>query len=584
VSPRGQASTVLRRYLPLGVAVAVQLLLIGLLPSTAGPTTTVSSGSPDFVSPYAGSSPGPGGAAAPVPAAGATAAPAAPGSLPAPGAAQAGAQTATGPGPGAGAGAGAGAVPVADTRHCVLGRQFDPAIDYFAPPCVATVGRNATGATYSGVTGKTIKIVNYYPQGNAAVDASEKLQGLYVSIAQQRQWDAAAQDFINSHYELYGRKVSIATVQGTCGVFPPDTACLRNEMHAIVAAEHPFMFRWITPLTSAPFDELSSMGVINVGGLMFTDSFSKARRPYHWDVHESGTKVADAFGQLWCSSLRSSPAAYSPATGKVGSVNGSPRVLGIIGTNDPENILMRQEVDRVLHTCGSSVAHTYDASNDISTAAAQKSAAIAAMRSSPSATTVLCLCNPVGASYVYQEEQQDSYYPENLVAGTVYIDNDDSGQSFMTGTSCPNGTGCEFRTAVGLSSTEPREPVGQDVATRVWHAAGRTGAVPFAGVSLDWDYYSLMATLLQGAGPALTPTHVEQGAFATPARGGGTTGHALRGFSPGDYAWNQDMVRVYWDAKRTSRFNGLPGTFVAVGSRITLGHYPTGPPPFPANR
>jgi hypothetical protein len=577
VSPRGQTSTVLRRYLPLGVAIAVQLLLIGLLPSTAGPTATVSSGSTDFVSPYASSTPAPGGASTPsVPAIGATGGTAAPGLTAATSAPQPRAAT--------GAGAGAGAGTVADTKHCIGGRQFDPAIDYFAPPCVATVGRNTTGATYSGVTSTTIKIVNYFPQGNAAVDASEKLQGLYVSITQQRQWDAAAQDFINSHYELYGRKVSIETVQGTCGVFPPDTACLRNEMHAIVAAKHPFMYRWISPLTSAPFDELSSMGVLNVGGLMFTDSFSKARRPYHWDVHESGTKVADAFGQLWCNELRSSPASYSPATSAVGNVNGSARVLGIIGTNDPENILMRQEVDRVLHSCGSAVAHTYDASNDISTAAAQKSAAIAAMRQSPSATTVLCLCNPVGASFVYQEEQQDSYYPENVIAGTVYIDNDDSGQSFMTGTSCPNGNGCEFRTAVGLSSTEPREPVGRDVGTRVWHAAGRTGAAPFPGASLDWDYYGLMATLLQGAGPSLTPAHVEQGAFATPARGGGSTGHALRGFSPGSYAWNQDMVRVYWDAKRTSRFNGLPGTFVAVGSRITLGHYPTGPPPFPANR
>lgn len=573
--PRTPSATALRRYLPLGVAVAIQLLLIGILPSTAGRSAAISSGSTSFVSPYASSAPKPGAA---LPAGTATGKPGGPtghggGAAVAPGSAGGPAAVST-----------SGAPVRGDTKHCIAGRQFDPTIDYFAPPCVATVGSNTTGATYSGVTGKAIKIVNYYPEGNAAVDASEKVQGLYVSIAQQRQWDAAAQDFINSHYELYGRKVSIETVQGTCAVFPPDTACLRNEMHAIVAAKHPFMFRWITPLTSAPFDELSSMGVLNVGGLMFTDSFSKARRPYHWDVHESGTQIADAFGELWCKSLKSSHAAYSPAPTTVGNVNGSTRVLGIIGTNDPENILMRQEVDRVLHTCGSSVAHTYDASNDISTAAAQKSAAVAAMRKSPSATTVLCLCNPVGASYVYQEEQQDSYYPENVIAGTVFIDNDDSGQSFMTGSSCSSGSGCEFRTAMGLSSTEPREPVGHDVGSRVWHAAGRTGALPFPGVSLDWDYYSMMATLLQGAGPTLTPATVEQGAFVTPARGGGTSGHALRGFSPGNYAWNHDMVRVYWDPSKTSKFNGKTGTFVAVGSRLTLGHYPTGPPPFPTPR
>lgn len=570
--PSPHTTRVLRRYAPLAVVLAVQLLLIALLPSTAGPRSAAP-GTDDFVSPYATTSPGaPRATAGPRPGPGPSAPIATPGST-APAAAL----------PGRDVGSSAGPAP-GDTRHCVGGRQFDPAIDYFAPPCVATVGANTTGATYRGVTGKTITIVNYFPQGNAAVDASLRVQGLYVSIAQQRAWDAAAQDFINARYELYGRTVSITTVQGTCAVFPPDTACLRNEMRSIVAELQPFMFRWITPLTSAPFDELSALGVLNVGGLMFTDGFSAARRPYHWDVHESGTQIARAFGELWCRSLASSPAAYSPAPTAAGSVNGARRVLGIIGTNDPENILMRQEVDRVVRRCGSSVAHTYDASNDISTAAAQKSAAVAAMRTSPAATTVLCLCNPVGASYVYQEEQQQSYYPENVIAGTVYIDNDDSGQSFMSGASCPSRSGCAFRTAIGLSSSEPRQPVGQDVGTRVWRAAGRSGPVPFPGVSLDWDYYSLMATLLQGAGPTLTPVNVERGARATPARGGGTTGHALRVLPPGSYSWNQDMQRVYWDSSRTSPFNGAPGTFVPVGPRLTLGSYPTGPPPFPTRR
>ena len=240
--------------------------------------------------------------------------------------------------------------------------------------------------------------------------------------------------------------------------------------------------------------------MLNIGGQLFTDAFSQADRPYHWDVTESGTSIADAFGQLWCNQLRSSPAQFSPAPTAAGDVDGQTRVLGVIGTNDSQDIAMREELDRVLHTCGSSVAHTYDASNDISTAAAQKSAAVATMRQSPSATTVLCLCNPVGAGYVYQEEQQDAYYPENMIAGTVYIDDDDSGQGFMSGTSCPSASGCEFATAVGLSTGEPRQPVGQDVGTRVWRAAGQTGAIPFPGVALDWDYFSMMATLIQVRG------------------------------------------------------------------------------------
>lgn len=589
-----------RRYAPLGVVLGVQLLLVGLLPSVSRSDDAATASADGFVSPYAADAQQ--GADPAAPAAGAPAAGAPAAGAPAPGSAPAGAGPATAPGTGSQAapaasapaggvasqapgGPGATAVTAAGSRaHCVAGRQFDPAIDYFAPPCVARSGGKNPGATYRGVTGTTINILNYYGQGNAAVDAATRVQGLYVSIEQQRAFDKASEDFINAHYELYGRKVRIETVQGTCNLFPPDVACLRNEMRRLVAEKNPFMFRWISPLSSAPFDELSSLKVLNVGGLMFTDRFAQARRPYHWDVHQSGTRIAQAFGEFWCNQLKSGKAAYSAASNQVASVNGQDRVLGIIGTNDPENILMRQEVDRVIRGCGSKVAHTYDASNDLSTAGAQKSAAIAAMRRSPAATTVLCLCNPVGATFVYQEEQQQNYYPENIYAGTVFIDHDDSGQSFMSGSACASGRDCPFTTAFGLSSSEPREPVGKDVAQRVWTASGRSGSPPFEAASPSWDYYQLMASMIQGAGPDLTPSTVEQGAFATPPRGGGSTGHVLRAFGKGSYAWNQDMAVTYWDPRRRSAFNGEQGSFVQVGGRLQLGGYPKRPPAIPSSR
>jgi hypothetical protein len=452
---------------------------------------------------------------------------------------------------------------------------------------VPRFGGENGGATYAGVTADTINLVEYYPQGNAAVDSALRAQGLYVSIEQQRAWGEAVEEFINSHYELYGRQVAIEVVQGTCSTIPPDTACLRNEMRRIVAEQKPFMFQWLTPLTSAPFDELSALGVVNFGGQMFTDAFSEARRPFHWDVHMSGTRIAQHVGQWWCKQLAGQPAAYSAsplASGAPGNTNGRKRVLGIIGTNDPENIVMREEIDRILQTCGDRVAHTYDASNDLSSAAAQKSASVASMRQDPEATTVLCLCNPVGAQFVFNEMQNQQYYPEIIYAGTVYTDLDDSGQSFMESSACPSQTSCTFARAFGLSSSEPREPVGKDRAQRVWSATGRTGAPPFAGAELTWDYWQLMASLLQGAGPELNPANVEQGAFAAGFRGGGTSGHVLRGFRAGSHTWNQDMAISYWDRARPSGFNGAAGTFVPVGPRIEVGGYSDALPPIPTGR
>src|SRR4051812_25449530 len=45
-------------------------------------------------------------------------------------------------------------VAAGDTSHCVAGRQFNPGLSYYAPPCVPKwpKGANNGGATYMGVT------------------------------------------------------------------------------------------------------------------------------------------------------------------------------------------------------------------------------------------------------------------------------------------------------------------------------------------------------------------------------------------------------------------------------------------------
>ena len=568
---------VLRRYAPLLVVLAVQALFVAVLPSIAG-DQAVSSSSDAFTAPFAdqpgaapsGSEPFAAGGETvddqgnPVIVGGAGAA--APG-----GTASSGGERAATPG---------------DTSHCVDGRQYDPAIDFFAPPCIPVSSGQNPGATYLGVTADTVRVVSYIGQENPAVQAALTSQGLAVSPEQRRAFLDSIEDFVNQRFELYGRELEILVVQGRCSTVPPDNACLRQEMRSIVAEVEPFAFVWISPLTSAPYDELSNLGVINLGGNMFMDSFSQARRPFHWDVHMSGTEIARHFGEWWCKQLSGEEAAYSPSptpAGTPGNTNGRKRVLGIIGTNDPENIKMREEVDRVLRSCGDSVAHTYDASNDLSTAAAQRSASVASMRQQPEATTVLCLCNPVGAQFVYSEMQTQNYYPEIVYAGTVYTDLDDTGQANMEGAGCPSRSQCNFANAFGLSSSEPREPVGEDRAARMWRASGRQGNPPYAAAELEWDYWSLLASLIQNAGPELTPPNVEAGAHAAGFRGGAGTGHALRGFEPGVYSWNRDMAISFWDPRAASAFNGEPGTFVRL-DRFRIGGYGPSLPAIPADR
>lgn len=597
---------VLRRYAPLLVVVAVQALFVAVLPSTAGNQTTVAATDTDFQSPFAdqgGVASGSGGTSD----GGLTTTDDAPtgngtsgtsGSTASGGTGTGGSTSGTAGSSGSSgsggsgsagtpSGDGGGAAPATnDTSHCVQGRQWDPAIDFFAPPCIPKFTGANPGATYPGVTADTVRVVSYIGQENPAVQASLAAQGLAVSPAQREQFIAAIEDFANSRYEFYGRELEIVIYEGQCSTIPPDNACLRQEMRRIQADVDPFGFIWISPLTNAPFDELSNIGIVNLGGQMFMDSFSQARRPHHWDVHMSGTEIAKHFGEWWCKQLSGKPAAYSPSPsleGTPGNTNGRERVLGIIGTNDIENVKMREKVDEILQGCGDKVEHVYDASNDLSTAAAQRSASVASMRQNPEATTVLCLCNPVGAQFVYSEMQTQNYYPEIVYAGTVYTDLDDIGQTNMEGAGCPSESNCNFELAFGLSSSEPREPVGEDRAARMWRATGRDGNPPYPGAELEWDYWQLMLSLIQNAGPDLKPTTLEAGAHAAGLRGGGSTGHALRGFEPGIYSWNRDMALSFWDPDDASPFNGEAGTFKLLG-RVQLGGYANALPSIPTSR
>jgi len=95
--------------------------------------------------------------------------------------------------------AGGAAAATGSTAHCVGNRQFDPAIDPAAPPCVPKwAGTDNGGATYQGVTAKEILIVDYYGKGNAGIDAILKAQQAYASIENRRDFGAAAADFLST--------------------------------------------------------------------------------------------------------------------------------------------------------------------------------------------------------------------------------------------------------------------------------------------------------------------------------------------------------------------------------------------------
>lgn len=586
-------TTLAKRYLPLAIVLAVQLLIIAVVPSRApgagGDGVEVGVGTEgggltldeegNVIDPVTGEVISEGGAGTDGPDGG-------------------------GGGGGAGGGGGGGGgqdtnplgIPTeGDTSHCVDGRQFNPAIDYYAPPCIPKYTGKNPGATAAGVTAETIKIVDYRSKGNQAVDAILIAQGAYTYEDQQLAMNAASEKFINANYELYGRKVEIKMFQGKCDSVPPDYRCLRNEVRQIVSEEKPFAIVWNTSLASPFFAEASAAKVVNLGGWHFRDTFAKRWAPYHYDVQISGTQAVQQFAEFYCKQMHGKKAEYAGDA----TIQGRERVLGVISTNDPEN---KETIEKDLRAalqagCGATIAHTYYYAQDISTADQQRRAGVAKMRENPEATTVLCYCDLVAPAFLYQTQEEQKYRPENVLAGSGFMDSDKAARAYDT--LLPGDPTCEcdpnnpnkrggnnvFVNAFGLSQIEAQEPFGKDVFSRVWKASqgglppcrscGDPNTAPYEASSQKWEYYSMLATLLQQAGPNLSPKTVAIGASLTPPRGTGERRQRSVNPSKGDFTWTDNMRQVYWSPTRPSSFDGKKGSYVDLypGRRFNLGQY-----------
>ncbi|MBV8957533.1 MAG: hypothetical protein JO087_02095 [Actinobacteria bacterium] len=596
-------STLARRYAPLALALAVQLLIIVAAPSTAGRGGTAlaaGDGTTGVVGGGGGTSAA-GGSGTDLTAGGT-------------GTASGGATgVAGGSGTsGVAGGRGSAALPPGastsgDTSHCKNGRQYDPAIAWWAPPCVpGTPGGSFAsngGATYQGVTKDTITILDYVTDYGAEVNAILQAEGTLVTYSQAQNFDKAMEAFINKYYVLYGRKVHIVTYQGQCQSVPPAYSCLIPEMDKIVDSYHPYMVFWNTTLCSACYAELARKKTIGVGGDGFSDEFSNANAPYFYSTGESSTRVETAFAQWWCNQMSSVnvPARkvkYAETGNPAQNFNGQARRLGVISTNDPDNEdTVKKILDPALQKyCGDHIWHTYFYDQNINTAAQQVQAGISAMDTPQNpATTVLCLCDAVAPAFLFEGEQQNNYYPENVIASDQNMDYDTTGQSYedsggQPSLGCPTpAKGCEYDLAFGLSTEGPHEPQANNEGLRVFKAGGGTDLQGITAVEATAlaRHYSMMANLIENTGPNLTPQNMQAQAPKMGTVGGGATGLPLLGFLPNDWQWTQDTRIVYWDKHRASSYNGKPGTYVQIqGNRFNLGQYPVLPdgPVIPGGR
>lgn len=561
-----QRTTIAKRFLPLAVFLVVQLLIIALAPSKApqqadrvgvstGPGVTTPEGF--VVDPETGQLVDP-----------VTGEVIESGTSGTPGSSGPAGSTASAPGAG---GATGNVTAAGDTSHCVNGRQFDPALYAYAPPCAPKfVGNNGGTTAKRGVTKDTIKVI--FMRGNYGVAVNTALQasGTSPSTPDLTAFVQTAVSFINAKYELYGRKISIEVYQiqcGTGGQGPPDNECLRNEMRQVVQERNPYAVIWETSVSSETFQELSRLGVVNIGGYGFTDSFSAQNAPYHWDLLMGGNQMANHVAEWYCKRLHGQKAAYAGDP----TLQASTRKLGLLSTDDPDNKLMVSEFLRQIDSrCGvkSGDVPQYYYAQDATTADVQRREAVGKMKAPPSATSVMCFCDEVAPAFLYDEQDLQGYYPENLFVSAGFTDLDSVVQTYdhLFDPQRAEHEYPQMENAFGLAQMGRQESRSAAASGRVWKAMGKPGEPPYGSAHRDWDYLSMLATMLQAAGPNLNAqtmaANVQRLPQIRPANG---TDERLPPRSlQGDYTWNDGLREVYWSPAKKSEHNLKSGRWMSL--------------------
>lgn len=541
----------IRRYAPALIVAAALLLVIIIAPSKGPSSATVSYG--DGATQPIGTTP-PAGV---VPTTPTTAGPTGPKghgtATPAPG-------TSTTPSPGSTTST---APASGDTAHCVDGKQFAVPGFASAPPCQPTFSGNNGGATFRGVTASTIEIVYYQPKTSLALQAILGPAGLAPSVAQVDDYIARATQFINSRYELWGRKIHVDDfVSQSCQASPPSDSCFRQDAQTVVAKYHPFAVLFPRNITAPGFQaELSHLGVTNLGGMNMPQSFSTSQAPFHFDYDMDGDTQAELTGEWYCKELANRNAVYAGEA----SLRGKPRSAEILTEDTPEHLSVAEHLAAIINACDHGGGATVKAYSPDTGEAVVQSTTLASQAKQNGITTLLYFTDPVFPVYLTPQLTSQNYFPENVVVGSSYLDFDALAQLYDKQ---------QWKNAFGLGDLPQMNPIADYDSGAVYRSTHGTQG-PYISAANIQGYFTILGSGLQQAGPDLTAINFERGVLTLPPVGG-SPNHALIQFGQNDFTGVSDARLIFWDPTRRSPVNGKSGTYVSLdgGKRYTLGGMP----------
>jgi len=452
-------------------------------------------------------------------------------------------------------------------------QTFDPQ----SPPCIATWDdtKSNGGATSLGVTATEIRVA--LPKASA----NSTWPGLSPLV-----------DFVNSHFQLYGRKIHIVTFNSKQddeqfqGTFD-DPVAQKADGAQVPALKVFASFDFVDPLNYSMSlqvfrDQLTNHRIISLAGGDTTPAGTatdlEKHAPYEWTYYPTTDVVLKNVAMMTCRELVGHMAVHAGDA----TLHGRPRKFAIVIPTDAligGPLPGLSAMQGILKACGVSdvpvIRYDYAAANRGALAADFQNL------SKEGVTSVIFLPQAGNTtSGPLASASQVGYHPEWVVVGT---------HKFLTDNMSYNQD--ETKGAFGVGTWNKMPQLAQEMWVQAYLAAGgRQGDIDASMLPSGRPFYNellLLASGIQMAGPHLTPASFAAGLQATtfpnPGAGAAPSFQASVGFTPGDVTMVDDL-NAFWMSQEMSGTDVADSTdnntekatcYVGRGRRFSLESWPT---------
>lgn len=456
-----------------------------------------------------------------------------------------------------------------DTERGVLAMPLTPPPDCFAP----YLGEGG-GATDTGVTNDSVKVVVYVNQENDPV-----LSFIYDQIGNDDtptdifETYLGFNELLATYFETYGRTVELVRYDAT-GAISDDVAATADA-ETIARDIRPFAVLGGPNLTEAFAETLAANGVMCIACTPGqTIEWYEERAPYVWDVQKNSNQSAIMAAEYVGKRLAEGTAEFGGP-----DVADEPRRFGLVYlSSGPQSEQIRDEFEATLRDdYGVTLTDVASFSDPVSLAGQARE--LLARMKSRGVTTILYMGDPLAPQTLTENATAQDYFPEWVITGTALVDTSIFGRTYDQ---------AQWRHAFGPSNLFAR--VAPSVAGSAYLYEWFHGEPPPArtGSALVLPNLQFFYSVLQGIGTELTHEMFEAVIFGADIVEGNVLSPQVswgeRGLWPGvDYSGVDDQTEVWWDAEavgpdETGREAAGLWAYSDGGRRYLPGEWPEEPP------